>query len=167
MSVRGVFVNASDRRDFAVGDEIFRKGDMGQEMFGLVSGKVELRYGNEVVATVDPSGTFGEMAIVSDSASKSHSSRRGTVACRRDRSIDLPVPRPRDPDVRNRGDALTRGSASRPDPSALTGRRRGYSASALLSRAPSVNTRRQDDGIDDLAAGVGAYGPLGARRRVT
>ena len=66
MSVRGVFVNASDRRDFAVGDEIFRKGDMGQEMFGLVSGKVELRFGNEVVATVDPSGTFGEMAIVSD-----------------------------------------------------------------------------------------------------
>ena len=32
---------------------------MGEEMFGVVSGKVELRYGNEVVATVDPSGTFG------------------------------------------------------------------------------------------------------------
>ena len=66
MSVRGVFVNASDRRDFAVGDEIFRKGDMGEEMFGVVSGKIELRFGDEVVATVDPSGTFGEMAIVSD-----------------------------------------------------------------------------------------------------
>ena len=66
MSVRGVFVNASDHRDFAVGDEIFRKGDMGTEMFGVVSGKVELRFGDEVVATVGPSGTFGEMAIVSD-----------------------------------------------------------------------------------------------------
>ena len=66
MSVRGVFVHASDRRDFAVGDEIFRKGEMGEEMFGVVSGKIELRFGDEVVATVVPSGTFGEMAIVSD-----------------------------------------------------------------------------------------------------
>ena len=63
MSVRGVFVDTSDRRDFAVGDEIFRKGDVGEEMFGVVSGKIELRFGDEVVATVDPSGTFGEMAI--------------------------------------------------------------------------------------------------------
>ena len=132
MSVRGVFVNASDRRDFAVGDEIFRKGDMGQEMFGLVSGKVELRYGHEVVATVDPSGTFGEMAIVSDAPRSLTAVAVETVACRRDRSIDLPVPRPRDPDVRNRGDALTRGSASRPGPSALTGRCRRYCDAVVL-----------------------------------
>ena len=66
MTVRGVFVSASDHRDFAVGDEIFREGDMGSEMFGVVSGKVELRYGAEVIATVRPSETFGEMAIVSD-----------------------------------------------------------------------------------------------------
>jgi CRP/FNR family cyclic AMP-dependent transcriptional regulator len=66
MPVRGVFVNASDHRDFAVDEQIFREGDMGSEMFGVVSGKVELRSGAEVVATVGPSGTFGEMAIVSD-----------------------------------------------------------------------------------------------------
>jgi CRP-like cAMP-binding protein len=35
-------------------------------MFGVVSGKVELRRGDEVVTTVGPSGTFGEMAIVSE-----------------------------------------------------------------------------------------------------
>jgi CRP/FNR family cyclic AMP-dependent transcriptional regulator len=66
MPVPGVFVNSSDHRDFAVGDEIFREGDRGSEMFGVVSGKIELRYGAEVVATVGPSDTFGEMAIVSD-----------------------------------------------------------------------------------------------------
>ena len=65
MPVRGVFVNASDHRDFSVDEQIFREGDMGSEMFGVVSGKVELRYGAEVVATVGPSETFGEMAIVS------------------------------------------------------------------------------------------------------
>jgi CRP/FNR family transcriptional regulator, cyclic AMP receptor protein len=66
MAVRGVFINASDRRDLAAGEVIFRAGDQGAEMFGVVSGKVELRRGDEVVATVDASGTFGEMAIVSD-----------------------------------------------------------------------------------------------------
>jgi CRP/FNR family transcriptional regulator, cyclic AMP receptor protein len=66
MTVRGVFVNASDHRDFAVGDEIFREGDVGSEMFGVVSGKVELRYGAEVISTVGPSETFGEMSIVTD-----------------------------------------------------------------------------------------------------
>src|SRR5262245_9180144 len=67
MTVRGVFVNASDHREFAAGDEIFREGDPGTEMFGVVSGQVELRLGDEVVAVVGPSGTFGEMAIVSES----------------------------------------------------------------------------------------------------
>jgi CRP/FNR family cyclic AMP-dependent transcriptional regulator len=65
MTVRGVFVNASDHRDLAAGDEIFREGAQGAEMFGVVSGSVELRRGGKVVATVGPSGTFGEMAIVS------------------------------------------------------------------------------------------------------
>jgi CRP/FNR family transcriptional regulator, cyclic AMP receptor protein len=66
MTVRGVFANASDHRDFDAGDEIFREGDPGPEMFGVVTGQVELRQGDEVVTTIGPGGTFGEMAIISD-----------------------------------------------------------------------------------------------------
>ena len=36
-------------------------------MFGVISGKVELRHGDEAIATVGPGGTFGEMAIIADS----------------------------------------------------------------------------------------------------
>jgi CRP/FNR family cyclic AMP-dependent transcriptional regulator len=67
MTVKGLFVNATDHRDFATGETIFREGDQGDEMFGVVSGKVELRHGDEVVITLGPNSTFGEMAIISDS----------------------------------------------------------------------------------------------------
>ena len=67
MTVKGLFVNATDHREFAAGETIFREGDQGAEMFGVVSGTVELRHGDEVVITIGPDGTFGEMAIISDS----------------------------------------------------------------------------------------------------
>jgi CRP-like cAMP-binding protein len=66
MTVRGLFANASEVREFVPGDTIFAEGDPGAEMFGVVSGKVELRHGDDVVIAVGPDGTFGEMAIISD-----------------------------------------------------------------------------------------------------
>jgi CRP/FNR family cyclic AMP-dependent transcriptional regulator len=66
MSLRTAFVNARNQRELAAGDIVFREGDTGEEMFGVISGRVELRHGDEVVTTVGPDGTFGEMAIISD-----------------------------------------------------------------------------------------------------
>jgi CRP/FNR family transcriptional regulator, cyclic AMP receptor protein len=67
MSVRGVFVNASERRALAPGDVLFNAGDSGTEMFGVIDGKVELRRGDHVVATIGPDGTFGEMSLIDHS----------------------------------------------------------------------------------------------------
>lgn len=67
MSLRKVFEHARDQRLFAVGDTIFLEGDAGDEMFGVIAGRIELRRGDEVVVTVGPEGTFGEMAIIADS----------------------------------------------------------------------------------------------------
>ena len=66
MALKTVFANASERRAFASGDTIFSEGEDGQEMFGVITGEVELRRGDDVVATIGPEGTFGEMAIVDD-----------------------------------------------------------------------------------------------------
>ena len=64
MSVRGVFVNASERRALAAGDVLFNAGDSGTEMFGVIDGAIELRHGDHVVATIGPEGTFGEMSLI-------------------------------------------------------------------------------------------------------
>ena len=43
---------------------LFRAGDEGTEMFGVISGLVELRRGDEPIRQIGPDGTFGELAIV-------------------------------------------------------------------------------------------------------
>lgn len=67
MPLHGLFLNAKDRRDLASGEVFFNAGDLGDEMFGVVSGLIELRSDEKVLARVGPGGTFGEMAII-DSA---------------------------------------------------------------------------------------------------
>jgi CRP/FNR family transcriptional regulator, cyclic AMP receptor protein len=66
MGVKAVFVNAKEQREVAAGGTVFAEGDEGHEMFGLISGQVELRTGDSTVTVIEPGDTFGEMAIVSD-----------------------------------------------------------------------------------------------------
>ena len=64
MTVKGLFVNATEIRDLAIGEVVFTAGDPGGEMFGVVSGKIELRRHGHVVASIEADGTFGELAII-------------------------------------------------------------------------------------------------------
>jgi CRP/FNR family transcriptional regulator, cyclic AMP receptor protein len=66
MTIRAVFVNAKEQREVAAGETVFAEGDEGKEMFGVVSGTVELRKGDHRLTTLGAGDTFGEMAIVSD-----------------------------------------------------------------------------------------------------
>jgi CRP/FNR family transcriptional regulator, cyclic AMP receptor protein len=64
MTVKGLFVSATDVLDLQAGDVVFNAGDSGATMYGVVSGSVELRTLTETVATIGPDGTFGELAII-------------------------------------------------------------------------------------------------------
>jgi CRP-like cAMP-binding protein len=64
MSVKGVFASANERRDYGAGDVISSEGDTSEHMFGVVSGVVELRKGDEVLLTVGPEATFGELGVI-------------------------------------------------------------------------------------------------------
>ena len=64
MAVKGVFVSASEFREFEPGDIVFAEGDPGTQMFGVVSGRIELRSAGRAVAEIGPEGTFGELAII-------------------------------------------------------------------------------------------------------
>ena len=59
-----MFVSARETRQYAAGDEIFAQGSASSEMFGVISGSVELRKNGEPVLTIGPDSTFGEMGII-------------------------------------------------------------------------------------------------------
>jgi CRP/FNR family transcriptional regulator, cyclic AMP receptor protein len=48
----------------APGEVLFRAGEPGDEMYGVISGEIELRLDDRVVGRVEPGGTFGELAII-------------------------------------------------------------------------------------------------------
>lgn len=64
MTLHGLFLNATDRRHLDPGEVFFAAGDAGDQMFGVVTGQIELRRGDQVLARVGPGETFGEMAII-------------------------------------------------------------------------------------------------------
>jgi len=44
--------------------DIFKKGDVGPEMYVILEGKVKISDGDTVIATLGPGDTFGEMAVL-------------------------------------------------------------------------------------------------------
>jgi CRP-like cAMP-binding protein len=64
MPIRGVFMNAKSVREVPAGTVIFKEGESGSEMFGVIEGEVEIRVPNGAVRTLGPDSTFGEMAII-------------------------------------------------------------------------------------------------------
>ena len=67
MKVAGLFKNAQRVVDVPAGGVVFREGDAGEEMYGVVSGEIQLQSAGRVIATLGPDDVFGEMAIVDGS----------------------------------------------------------------------------------------------------
>jgi CRP-like cAMP-binding protein len=49
------------------GEVIFNEGDVGNEMYGIVEGEVELRTATRSIARLGPDDVFGEMALIDSS----------------------------------------------------------------------------------------------------
>jgi CRP-like cAMP-binding protein len=64
VTIKAVFYNATEKRVLSPGEVVFAEGDIGHEMYGVVSGTIELRHGEKVVGRVGPEQTFGELAII-------------------------------------------------------------------------------------------------------
>ena len=64
MATNSLFMNAPAHRQVAAGEVIYREGDEGTHMYGIVSGSVELRKGSVVVAVLGPDDVFGERALI-------------------------------------------------------------------------------------------------------
>jgi len=80
-TVWGLFYNAKENRTLSAGTEIFKEGDPGTEMYGVVDGEVELRGSGGFRETLGPHHVFGEMALVDDSP------RSATAVARTDATL--------------------------------------------------------------------------------
>ena len=58
------FRDEKDFVTFSAGDTIFSEGDLGNIMYGVVSGEVELLAGRKYLATVRENEIFGEMVLI-------------------------------------------------------------------------------------------------------
>jgi CRP/FNR family transcriptional regulator, cyclic AMP receptor protein len=68
VKVTGLFNNAQRTIEVPAGSAVFTEGDIGDEMFGVVDGEIELFVGEKVVRTLGPDDVFGEMALIDQSA---------------------------------------------------------------------------------------------------
>jgi len=64
MRVEGVFRDAKETQSVVAGTVIFKEGETGDQMYGIVEGVVELASPAGIVAKLGPGDTFGEMAII-------------------------------------------------------------------------------------------------------
>jgi CRP-like cAMP-binding protein len=67
MKILGVFKAAKETRQVQSGSVIFEAGAAGDEMYGVIDGKVELRFPDGRVISIGPDETFGELAIINSS----------------------------------------------------------------------------------------------------
>jgi len=54
----------SDEVCFITGQTIFSEGDVGDSLFFIIEGRVELRFGGKAVASVFKRGSFGSLALL-------------------------------------------------------------------------------------------------------
>jgi trk system potassium uptake protein TrkA len=67
MAEINLFRTAENHRALEAGEDLFSVGDEAAEMYGVISGSIELFRGDEVLEVVEPGGVFGEVALLSDS----------------------------------------------------------------------------------------------------
>jgi CRP-like cAMP-binding protein len=59
-----MFVNDGDVASFPVGHHFFTVGDMGDQMWVVLEGAVEITLRGRLLEEVGPGGVFGEMALI-------------------------------------------------------------------------------------------------------
>ena len=58
------FRNAANVRLLGAGDVLFSEGDVGEEMFAVIEGELELQLAGRAVDRVGPGAIVGEMALI-------------------------------------------------------------------------------------------------------
>src|SRR4051812_48330340 len=62
-----MFIQDPDARPYEAGSVIFEAGDIGEAMFVILEGEVELYFNGALLETLGPGEPFGEMALIDGS----------------------------------------------------------------------------------------------------
>jgi CRP/FNR family transcriptional regulator, cyclic AMP receptor protein len=68
MPITSIQRGPEDSVPYSAGMVIFRDGDRADQMFIVVEGEVEIRYGDRVLEVIGPGGILGEMSLIDSSA---------------------------------------------------------------------------------------------------
>jgi CRP-like cAMP-binding protein len=63
-SAFNLFRNSSELKTFKAGEVIFRQGQVGDFMYVVQDGEVDILLHNHVIETVEPGGILGELALI-------------------------------------------------------------------------------------------------------
>lgn len=77
MADLSMFANSADTNEYPAGHVFFSAGDVGDLMYVVVSGEVEILIREKIVETVRAGGVFGEMALI-DNRERSAQARAKT-----------------------------------------------------------------------------------------
>ena len=66
MAEINLFRTAEKQRELGAGEVLFEVGDPAEDMYGVISGAVEIIRGDEVVEVVTAGGILGEVALLAD-----------------------------------------------------------------------------------------------------
>lgn len=61
-----MFRNEAATDSFAAGTVIFQQGDVGDAMYVVKAGEIEIQVDGETIDLVEPGGVFGELALIDD-----------------------------------------------------------------------------------------------------
>lgn len=70
MNLLSLFEHADDLQTFAAGEVLFSEGEVGDRMYVLTAGEVEIKVAGQVVGKAVPGEIVGEMALI-DAGSRS------------------------------------------------------------------------------------------------
>ena len=70
MTAINLFKHSADAIDVDTGHALFREGEVGDTMFVVLEGAVEVSHGEQVIETIGPGGIIGELALI-DTAPRS------------------------------------------------------------------------------------------------
>jgi len=76
------FRNAADARSLAPGEVLFREGEIGDEMYAVVEGELELTVAGRVVDHLGPGAIVGEMALIDKSPRSATAAATGAGAAK-------------------------------------------------------------------------------------